>query len=714
MSNYTKFPEFDNYNKLNQEELSNKTETGSSLLAFKEISDEIAMSTPWGENSTFHSKFQEQQERERYLQKILSLMKKYCIEEFYYINQPINSSYNVFIYLKKEGEKLHSQLLKVEKKESKKNNSKAVENNRNISIPIIIRNSYFEIKSNENWVKVNNEKSYSLPFNQDYYLKNIKEGNVTDISSQELKQIYEDFIASESNMPECFDTNNYEDLVSKVQEQLSKAFYKNVNVAVNIKLLDVNGNLIDGKDKTLQTNSNKAFDVKLNITVKQDGTVEIKHIASENYMKQYVSKWQKEAKARGLEVDVEALRMQSIVVFESQETEKSFYQKFIQSAEALFNDKVAGYVEGVQVSQKIAANIWEQGTINQSTWLTKDKEHKEWPKYAQINPLVGGVTDGVVDEIVGIPLAVKGVYEIVTDDEKQEALKKIFTKEGAKQMLEGLATNAEETLKDNDKSQHFAGQTVVSVATMLSGAGFLTKAGKIDEALEVSSDLSNKILNPKAAKILDDLRKTERYNPDILKAIEGYLESIDPNILGKLADKTNFDLVLKEMSQQWKKFHGSKFLIKNIENRGDDFVTKINKFEARIIDEANFTADVQLSTGKYLEYKSWKKNTYSLLNGEQAQKQLKNYINSGDFEYVVDRQKLLSDGVSDPEKFVKEHFQKIFKENADTWFRLESSGGLIKSEETLMKLFNTKDFIKIKAIINDSSNNFYNKIIKVE
>lgn len=547
MSNYTKFPEFDNYNKLNQEELSNKTETGLSLQAFKEISDEIAMSTPWGENSTFHSKFQDQQDRERYLQKIRALMNKHCIDEFYYINNPIDSrSHSIFIHLKKEDTKLNVQLSRVTPNDNNKPTTGNIENNLNNGIPILISNSYFRVNSNQNWSIVNNEGNYTLPSSKDYYLKNIKEGNVTDISSQELKQIYEDFIASESNMPECFDTNNYEDLVSKVQEQLSKAFYKNVNVAVNIKLLDVNGNLIDGKDKTLQTNSNKAFDVKLNITVKQDGTVEIKHIVSENYMKQYVSKWQKEAKARGLEVDVEALRMQSIVAFESPETEKSFYQKFIQSAEALFNDKVAGYVEGVQVSQKIAANIWEQGTINQSTWLTKDKEHKEWPKYAQINPLVGGVTDGVVDEIVGIPLAVKGVYEIITDDEKQEALKKIFTKEGAKQMLEGLATNAEETLKDNDKTQHFAGQTVVSVATMLSGAGFLTKAGKIDDAAELGADLSKITSNSNTIQAIKTIKSENKYLPndkskvsDFLenrKNTEDFLKKTEPEILDDLGD----------------------------------------------------------------------------------------------------------------------------------------------------------------------------------
>lgn len=561
MSNYTKFPEFDNYNKLNQEELSNKTETGLSLKAFKEISNEIAMSTPWGENSTFHSKFQDQQDRERYLQKISSLMKKYCIEEFYYSNNPNDSSSSqVIIHLKKDGEKLQALLAKEKPKENKQTTAKNIENNKNIGIPITIPASYFNIKSNENWSIVTNQGVYSLPYNKAYYQNNISQQNL-NVSSQELKQIYEDFIASESNMPECFDTNNYDDLVSKVQEQLSKTFYKNVNVAVNIKLLDANGNLVDGKDKTLQTNVNKPFDVKLNITVKQDGTADIKHIASENYMKQYVSKWQKEAEARGLEIDVEALRMQTFLMFQSQETEKSFYQKFIQETKALISDKVAGYVEGVQVSQKIAVNIWEQGTINQSTWLTKDPEYKEWPKYAQINPLVGGVTDGVVDEIVGIPLAVKGVYEIIADDEKQEALKNIFTKEGAKQMFNGLVSNAQETLGDEDKSQHFAGQTVVSVATMLSGVGFFTKAGKLDdlkELVEVATKKGDEFIDGASTlSKIDELKKLARHI-DNDKAIDDLIKEFGTDTfeghLDELIDAAKLvkDRKLVEVIKRWR------------------------------------------------------------------------------------------------------------------------------------------------------------------
>ncbi len=133
-----------------------------------------------------------------------------------------------------------------------------------------------------------------------------------------------------------------------------------------------------------------------------------------------------------------------------------------------------------------------------------------------------------------------------------------------------------------------------------------------------------------------------------------------------------------------------------------------------MLDEANFTADVKLIDGGFLEYKSWKKGTFSLLNDNQAKNQLENYIKSGDFEYVIDKQKLLKDGVLEPQKFVTEKFQKVFKENASKWFKLETKGGIVKSKETLIKMFGTDNFNEIEIILDDISSSFYKKTINVE
>jgi len=135
-------------------------------------------------------------------------------------------------------------------------------------------------------------------------------------------------------------------------------------------------------------------------------------------------------------------------------------------------------------------------------------------------------------------------------------------------------------------------------------------------------------------------------------------------------------------------------VFENIEKRGDDFVKLIDKFEAKVDDALNYATDIKLKpdaihpNGLNLEYKSWKKDTYGkLMNGDQFKNQLKNYIKDGDFEYVVDAKKLLNDGVPNPNKFVREQFQEVFKKDAKELF--DQNSELFKrlniSNETLLK-----------------------------
>jgi hypothetical protein len=156
-------------------------------------------------------------------------------------------------------------------------------------------------------------------------------------------------------------------------------------------------------------------------------------------------------------------------------------------------------------------------------------------------------------------------------------------------------------------------------------------------------------------------------------------------------------------------------VFESIEKRGDEFVKTIQKFEAVFEDGTNYTADILLESGKRLECKSLKKNTFGrLMKGDQFKNQLKNYIHNGDFEYIIDRNKLLKDGLLDPDKFVKGEFQKVFKENASTWFKAIENGGNLLDKSQLRKLFGTDNINQIKNIIDDIDNIFYKTTIKIE
>jgi hypothetical protein len=149
-------------------------------------------------------------------------------------------------------------------------------------------------------------------------------------------------------------------------------------------------------------------------------------------------------------------------------------------------------------------------------------------------------------------------------------------------------------------------------------------------------------------------------------------------------------------------------VFESIEKRGDEFVKQISSFEAKIIDEANYTSDILLKSGKRMEYKSWKKGSFEkLMKGEQFKNQLKAYLKSWEegagFEYVIDRNKLLKDGVLDPDKFVKGEFQKVFKENAKELFEQNQSffrqfkgidGKTIDNLPAFEKLVKDESFVK--------------------
>jgi hypothetical protein len=358
---------------------------------------------------------------------------------------------------------------------------------------------------------------------------------------------------------------SFENIRNNVAKQLAHHFYQDVNTCVYIKQLDFNGVKIN-EDK-LKTNYDKPCDITLNITIKPDGSVNIKHVMADNYLKDKVKTLQEEANKRGLKISVEELRQQVIKDFESIETEQSFYKKFIVGWQKLIGEGVANYVEGIQATQKIGKNIWSEGTINHSTWYSKSNEHKEWPEWVQFNPLIGGVLDGTIDEIVGIPVALKGVYEIATDPKKQEALKGVFTKKGVNDLMDGLAKEAKDIANDPEKGQHFAGQTAVSVASMMTGAGFITKTGKIGKITEAVTEGVDNIADPKALRLLDEIKKADRVIPQEKLAKE-ILEEVGQDAFIEAADELT-DIAIKKAKKalSWDE-------IKEFFKRGNDYNKK--------------------------------------------------------------------------------------------------------------------------------------------
>ena len=368
--------------------------------------------------------------------------------------------------------------------------------------------------------------------------------------SEQVKEHYK-FTNLKGNEKQFHAINN------QIAKKLSNPFYSNINLCISLYVDDDSSikksenQLLDGPNFNSSSLEIKKYDytntftrgdgeceIKLDIIIDRTGKPIIKHKVSPKYLQEFTAKWQEEIKRRGLEkhIDIEELRQQVIADFTHEETAKSFYQTFIQDAKALLDENIGGYVEAIQATQKVAKNVWSDGAVNESTWLKSVPDHKEWPQYMQLQPLLGGGTDGVIDEIAGIPMAIKGIYGIATDEKQREALLNLFTKEGASQLIDGLKEEAKQTVNDDDRLQHFSAKTTVSVGATLLGFGAFSKTGKILDKLEDVTETITNIANPKTLEVLDGIKKGNRHI-DTDKAVKEFKEIAGNDYLESSVDE---------------------------------------------------------------------------------------------------------------------------------------------------------------------------------
>ncbi|HRP90498.1 MAG TPA: hypothetical protein PKX92_10730 [Edaphocola sp.] len=406
-----------------------------------------------------------------------------------------------------------------------------------------------------------------------------KDGSFGSIEDRDYKNIYDALSKHLKTKEEQLLLDKYKQFGSNISKQLANPFYKDVDIAVNVQVRNKDGKVINGGDLTYKTDyKKKKNDINIQIFLNADGSYSIKQKFSDTYLKEFEKKWIEEARKRGLDVDIPEMREDIIAFLNSKEAELSFGKKFLREIRTWFDTSVAGYIEGIQATQKITRNIWDAGVINESTWHSTGEnsaEHTKWPVYMQFNPVVGGAVDGIIDEIVGIPMACKSVYEIATDDEKRKALAKVFTSEGFSQMLDGLKESVTELRDDAEVRGHFGGQTAVSVISMMSGTGLISKIGKADEMTEVMQKTNKFVGNAPNPNIkhLDDVKKSENviHNPENRKLVNEFMEKQDDVSISDLADELAEDIDVKKTAQT----DPPKFILgKKLEQALSDKITK--------------------------------------------------------------------------------------------------------------------------------------------
>ncbi|MCB0497335.1 MAG: hypothetical protein KDC79_14435 [Cyclobacteriaceae bacterium] len=429
--------------------------------------------------------------------------------------------------------------------------------------------------------------------------------------------------------------DSFDNIITEINNKLNVDFFSDVKVAVNLSNSS-------GRTETLLT---KGLDAKANAEILIDIYVDeinnkayLSIDASDEFLSEYVSVRQQDADARGIQVDVEGLRKQVLEDLESAVTHNLF-SNFCQSVKSIFSESIGAFVEVVQTTQKASKTIWRDGQMDQGHWFSGAPDHDEWPGYAHMHPLIAGPADGLIDEVTGIPVAIRSIYDIMTDSEQREAFKQIFTSEGVSALIDGLSEELSATISDTEKLEHAGGKTVVSVASMFMTGG-ISKSGKgtslLLEMLEKVSELKQ---YKKLYAFLEKVKEAERYSPDVFKKIQKQFDDVFDkfpsdvlrskldnmmgrlgkdgfeaflNKLHKLKDIPGFEKVLNQLtSTGWNQFKGAKFVVDytyDLVQKNSSLLTKIvfEKTSDILIDGKNVGRiyDI-LIDGVHYELKNW-------------------------------------------------------------------------------------------------------------
>jgi hypothetical protein len=352
--------------------------------------------------------------------------------------------------------------------------------------------------------------------------------------------------------------STFDEIKTSINEKLQNSFFSNVKLCVELT------NSEGGKETLLTKGLQNCTDadIKLRIHVdNQNSKVSFDIDVSDNYLQEYVSKWQQKAANKGYDdIDVESLRQQVINELESTEVQ-GWFGSFCQSLGSLINQKIGGFVEVLQTSQKLARNIWEEGQLPEGTWHSNKPEtgYNDYPKYARFEPAIPGACDAIIDEIMGIPLIVKMGYQVMTDSKQREAFSQVFTKEGMKALKNGLADQVKELAGDGQRQEHAVVKTSVTVvfAVVTGGGNVLIKGGKkLLEMFDVLEGLAQKFKNcTKLSGYIAKLQESGQKVSEKIAKVSSNAEKVGAEQVEKLVKETDdIERAVKNLDDLTQKF----------------------------------------------------------------------------------------------------------------------------------------------------------------
>jgi hypothetical protein len=325
-----------------------------------------------------------------------------------------------------------------------------------------------------------------------------------------------------------------DDFENSLQSQLNEETFADVKFVVNIFSST-------GEKRTIFTkgvSSEEQAELILNYYIDNENSeVKVSIAAKDDYLQGYESKVSARASAKGYkDIDASSLRQQ---VLNDIHESIAFSTKRAEKEQTEPKEKAKECLRFCQVAQKNVKNVWDEGTMHKGVWHSNDPEslYEKFPAYSHFGPVITGAADEVIDEVAGIPLMIKTGYEIMSDDQKREALVQTFTsKEGLTSLWEGLKQEFTGLLSDGERQTYTVSQvtTMVGFAVITGGGNTAVKgASKGADVLGEFASLANKFDGcPKLAKRFDEVNKLDKVTRLAkLKELKELSEVIDPKKL---------------------------------------------------------------------------------------------------------------------------------------------------------------------------------------
>ena len=307
-----------------------------------------------------------------------------------------------------------------------------------------------------------------------------------------------------------FDVSKFklEDFASQLENQLGEGLYVDVKFCLNLFTSD-------GQSRQLFSpgiQSENQAEIQLNYYIDRQGNkLQISIKAQDDYLSQYEGKVSERAIKRGYsDIDVSGLRSNVINdISVSVELPVQMLKEHCTTDLYAFGKEYLGFW---QLAQKNVKHIWNEGAMHPVLWDGDHELLKKYnlPAYAELGPYIGGGFDGVIDEIMGIPLVCRTVYQLFTDGEQRAAMASIFTKDGLKALGKSLVNSIDETLASEYKLKHVTTKTTVTVAfafVTLGGNSLISAGSKLDKVFGTLNDLGGLFDNcPRLAKYVKNLK----------------------------------------------------------------------------------------------------------------------------------------------------------------------------------------------------------------